>query len=237
LAIIIREEKMLPNGLKTVVKSYISDISPLPGHLRKKAEENDALIQAKVKEIEEDLDKLGLFSYKGKPGVLRLWYAFGTRLGFVDEMDLSASAKRYVWRAIYDHSTKLYDRTEPISVRLRDLPTSNDLRYSYIIGKLDWEFVNGAGSWRTWVDLLDSIVIREDPRIIQWIKRLQDVTPLRTGFLRSLSKAIRNSLRDRITSELDDSDLSRILDEIYEIALNDYAPDGWDSSAPRRFKP
>lgn len=39
-------------------------------------------------------------------------------------------------------------------------------------------------------------------------------------------EAIRNRLRNRGTSELDDNDLFRILDEIYESALKDYIPEG-----------
>ena len=41
MAIIIRESKRLPNGEVTTVKKYISDISPLTGDLRRKAEEYD----------------------------------------------------------------------------------------------------------------------------------------------------------------------------------------------------
>jgi len=52
LAIIIREEVTLPNGKKTKVKTYISDISPLPGNLRRKADENDEMIKTKIREIE-----------------------------------------------------------------------------------------------------------------------------------------------------------------------------------------
>ncbi len=216
MAIIIREEKTLPNGVKTVVKSYISDISPLPGHLRRKADENDEMIKSKVHKIEEDLEGLGLFNFKGKTGVLKLWYEFGSRLKFIENMNLSSSAKQHIWRAIYDHTKKLYDKTEPIPKRLKDRPMYNDIKYSFQISKFDWAFVRTAGSWRTWVDFLDSTVMREDHRIIQWIASIQEKTSLKTGFLRILRRAISEKFRNTITSELSETDLYRTLNEIYE---------------------
>jgi hypothetical protein len=222
MAIIIREERELPNGEKVVVKSYISDIFPLPGELRKKAEENDVLIATKVRMIEEELEELGLFSLRGKPGVLELWYAFGKRLSFIDGLDLSGNAKRYVWRAIYDHSTKLYDPHEPMPQRIRERPEYNDIRYSHIIGKLDWDFVRTAGGWRIWVDFLDSEIMREDMRIIKWIKHLQDKAPRTGGYLIHLRKAISDRFRNVVTLDYDEGRLFQILDETHQIALDEY---------------
>jgi hypothetical protein len=223
MAIIIREEQELPNHERVVVKSYISDISPLPGNLRKKAEENDVIIAAKIRMIENELEEMGLLQLKGKPGVLRLWYAFGTRLSFIDELELTGKAKRYVWRAIYDHMTKLYNPQEPMPQRIKDRPEYNDIRYSYIIGKLDWDFVRAAGNWRTWVDFLDSEVMRDDPRIIEWIKLLQTKAPRTGGYLIHLRRAISERFRNIITSEYDESKLFQILDEIHQIALEEFS--------------
>ncbi|MHA1907078.1 MAG: hypothetical protein ACW98Y_07275 [Candidatus Thorarchaeota archaeon] len=200
----------------------MSDTSPLPGELRKKAEENDVLIATNVRMIEEELEELGLFNLIGKPGVLELWYAFGKRLSFIDELDLSGNAKRYVWRAIYDHSIKLYNPHEPIPQRIKDRPEYNDIRYSYIIGKLDWNFVRTAGGWRSWVDFLDSEVMREDMRIVEWIKRLQEIGPRTGGYLIDLRKAISERFRNVVTSDYDADRLFQILDETHQIALKEY---------------
>jgi len=212
LAIIIREEVTLPNGKKTKVKTYISDISPLPGNLRRKADENDEMIKTKIREIERELEDLGLFKLKGRHGVIKLWYEFGSRLDFIDEMNLSSSAWKQIWRAIYDHTEKLYDRTEPTPSRF----WYNEIRYSYHIGKFDRDFVKTAGTWRDWIDFLDSTALREDYRIIEWIASLQKRESMRTDFLRNLRRAISGKFRNTVTSELPDELLYQDLNEIFD---------------------
>lgn len=212
MAIIIREEVLLPNGKKAKVKTYISDISPLPGYLRRKADENDEMIKTRIREIESELDDLGLFRLKGKPGVLKLWYEFGSRLDFIDDMNLSSSARKQIWHAIHDHTEKLYDKTESIPSRF----WYNEIRYSYHIGRLDWSFVETAGTWRTWIDFLDSTALSEDPRIIEWIASLQTREPMKTNFLRILRRAISEKFRNTVTSELSEEVLYQVLNEIYE---------------------
>ncbi len=212
MAIIIREEVTLPNGKKTKVKTYISDLSPLPGNLRRKADENDEMLKTKIREIERELEDLGLFKLKGRHGVNKLWYEFGSRLDFIDDMNLSSSARKQIWRAIYDHTEKLYDKNEPT-------PSTfwyNEIRYSYHIGKFDWDFVKTAGTWRDWIDFLDSTALREDHRIIEWIASLQKRESMRTDFLRILRRAISGKFRNIVTSELSDEVLYQALNEIFD---------------------
>lgn len=45
MAIIIREEKVLPKWVRSIVRHYISDFSPLPGRLCRAAEANARLIE------------------------------------------------------------------------------------------------------------------------------------------------------------------------------------------------
>ncbi len=220
MAIIIREFKKLPNGEFVTVKQYISDISPLTGNLRKKAEEYDLLIEEKVREIEEEVDKLGLFGLRNRHQVLQLWYEFGKRLKFVDELELSPTARKFIWRAIYDHTKKLYDPTGELPVRLVRAPTTSNLSYAYHIGSMDWQFVKAAGNWTAWVEFLDSEVMRKDSRIINWIKELQERGPLQGGFLRLLNKTIRRRFNKIETHSLSDEKLVEILDETLEEALS-----------------
>jgi len=220
MAIIIRESKSLPNGEVAIVKQYISDISPLTGDLRKKAEEYDLLIEKKVVDIEEEIDKLNLFELRNRPQVLKLWYEFGKRLKFIDDFELSPTAMKYIWRAIYDHTKKLYDHPREIPVRLLRAPTTSNLSYSYLIGNMDWEFVNAAGNWTAWVEFLDSEVIRNDKRIQKWIKDLQVRVPLQGGFLRILNRTIRRNFDGIDAPSLPNDGLVAKLEEILEEALS-----------------
>jgi hypothetical protein len=223
MVIIIREEKRLPNGVLTSVIRYMSDFSPIQGSHRKRAEENDKIIHSKVEKMEEELESKGLLELRGKPGVIKLWYAVGEHLSFVDDLELTPTARKYVWRAIYDHSKELYDKNESIPVRLEERPTTCNLRYAYIIAKnFKWDFVRSAGNWTAWVEFLDSIVMRKDERIINWIRKLQEQTPLRGGFLRKLNRAIRRRLKGIVTTEIINEELGEILDSVYETALIEY---------------
>jgi hypothetical protein len=220
MAIIIRESKTLPNGEVATVKQYISDISPLTGNLRKKAEEYDLLIEKKVEDIEEELDKLGLFELRNRPQVLQLWYEFGKRLTFINDFELSPTAKKFIWRAVYDHTKKLYDHPRELPIRLLRAPTTSNLSYAYLIGSMDWEFVNAAGNWTAWVEFLDSEVIRNDKRIQNWIRDLQVRGPLQGGFLRVLNRTIRRRFDGIDTPSLPDEGLIEILEETLEDALS-----------------
>ena len=80
LAIIIREAKKIPTGETVTVKQDISDISPLTGDLRKKAEEYDSQIAKMLSSIETELEQLSLFDLRGRPQVLKLWYEFDSAL-------------------------------------------------------------------------------------------------------------------------------------------------------------
>ncbi len=219
MAIIIRESKTLPNGEVATVNQYISDL-PLTGDLRKKAEEYDLIIEKKVGEIEDDLDKRGLFELRNRPHVLQLWYEFGMRLKFIDDFELSPTAKKFIWRAIYDHTKKLYDQPREIPVRLLRAPTTSNLSYAYLIGNMDWDFVNAAGNWTAWVEFLDSEVIRNDKRIQNWIKDLQVRGPLQGGFLRILNRTIRRNFDGIDAPSLPNDDLATKLEKILEEALS-----------------
>jgi len=127
-------------------------------------------------------------------------------------MNLSSSAWKQIWRAIYDHTEKLYDRTEPTPSRF----WYNEIRYSYHIGKFDRDFVKTAGTWRDWIDFLDSTALREDYRIIEWIASLQKRESMRTDFLRNLRRAISGKFRNTVTSELPDELLYQDLNEIFD---------------------
>jgi len=155
---------------------------------------------------------------RGRPQVLQLWYEFGSRLDFINDFKLSPTAKKFIWRAIYDHTKKLYNHSGDIPIRFLRAPSTSEISYAYMIGSMEWHFVNSAGNWTAWVEFLDSEVMRTDNRIIEWIKDLQVKTPLQGGFLRELNKAIRRRFSGVDTQSMDDSELIKILEHIFEKA-------------------
>ncbi len=220
MAIIIREKKELPNREIVTVKRYISDFSPLTGDLRKKAEEYDEIIKKKVREIESDTEIIKLIEkYRNRSHAIRMWYPVGKRLDFIEKFELSPTARKFVWRAIYDHTQKIYDKPRELPVRLLRAPTTSNLSYAYLIGRMDWEFVDAAGNWTAWVEFLDSEAIRNDKRIQNWIRDLQIQGPLQGGFLRILNKAIRRIFDGIDTPSLPNDRLIEKLEETLKEAL------------------
>ena len=217
MPIIILDKVKIPDGSEIVVKRYISEKSPLTNDLKQQAEKNDGIIEAKMREIEQEMKREGYIQLKGKKGgVIQLWYEVGTRLAFVDSLELDTISRKFVWRAIFDHAGALYDHTESMSIRARERPLNSHFRYCYLIGKKPWSLVKSAGNWTAWVEFFDSIAIREDDRIVYWIDKIHEKIPNTPNWLRILNKAIRNDLRNLDTSVLSETELISRLDRVFE---------------------
>jgi hypothetical protein len=221
LVIIVNETVELPNGTTEKIRKYITDDPFLTGELMKKAKENDKLIETKMREIEGEIDSMGLLERKGKRNVLPLWYEVGKRLDFVDKMELTPRARKFVWRALHDHAGGLYDHASKTPVRVIERPTTSHFHYCYIIGKKPWQFVESAGTWTDWYEFMDSIAMRKDERIIRWIDRNQSRAPQDSRWLRKLNVGIRNRLAKKETDVFSDDELYSILDEVFMQTFGD----------------
>jgi hypothetical protein len=219
MTVIVREQRKI-GGKELVVKIYKSKHFVTQAE-KNQAEKLDHFIEARMKEIVRELKEKGLVELKGKKGVVKLWYEVGKCLSFVmDKAVVPEDDREFIWQALYDHSGEL----NPGKSRV-DRPESNYFRYCYNLAQLEWDLVRLGGDWTSWVEFFDSKRIREDRRIIDWLisrsrekpseKWLKFMKGARQDWIRRLTKPIRHRFQNRATTELNDEELFRELDEIF----------------------
>lgn len=215
MAVIIREDRFI-DGRSEKVKVFKTK-RLLTGELREQAEKLDEFLSKKMKEMEEEMKETGLLKLKGKKGaVLKLWYEVGKRLDFImDTSFVSAEDREYVWRAIYDHTTRL--APGPLTERARRDPATSHFSYCYQLSRFPWEFVDSAGDWTSWSEFFDRRETRDDPRIIEWLakKAKENSVSGRQNWLRPLTKAIHKEFEKKDTSVFSIDQLYQRLEKIF----------------------
>lgn len=214
MSVIIREEQEV-NGKLMTFKTFKPG-GVLTGDDRRKAERIDQEISSNMKKIEDEIEKMGLFSLKGKGGVVKLWYEIGKRLSFIDKLDLNSDERRYIWRALYDHSKKL--APGPVGKRAsdKDRMENSHFSYCYKLGKLPEETVLSA-DWTAWSEFFDR-AISMDERILQWLSsKSSKKAGARQDWLRALTKEVGYEFANVDTkNSWKDKELHAKLNEIYK---------------------
>jgi hypothetical protein len=223
MAVIIRERRTL-GGVETDGVRVFKSERPVTAIAQEQAERLDGQLAAEMTTIQKDLRSSGLLDKRGKAGVLELWWELGRRLQFLDSLEVSpAEDRKYIWRALYDHGGELI----PGDGRSRAERYENShFRYCYLLGRFDWPFVRAAGDWTSWVEFFDSSRIRQDERIIGWLKARSHDTPTaawkeftqgtRQAWFRLLAKAIRNRFKTRDSTVLSEVELNSELDDVFD---------------------
>ena len=189
------------------------------------AKRNDRIIKQRMRQIAAEMREAGLLKSKGKPGVLRLWWEVGRRLGFLSEIDVGDERDRiWLWRALYDHAGSLNPtRSGRLPVRVRHSPRNSYFRYMAMLGQLEWSVAQAIGDWSSWVELCDSRCFN-DGRLVTWfvnrtrspnspLKRLERARNHRNLF-RKLAKAIRHRFHMSDMSVFDENELYAELDAL-----------------------
>ena len=120
-------------------------------------------------------------------------------------------------KAVYDNSSRI----RPGSGRADRLRNAH-LFYCYLIASFPWDVVQASGTWTEWVEFLDSKRIREDPRIVEWfVQRKVMAHRMNRGisreqWFRSITRTIRNELRQIDTTVLEKNELFEKLDKLLE---------------------
>ncbi len=215
MAIVVREDREIRGKLFKNVKVYKPG-----GYLTKKDKERadsiDSKLESEFKKMERDLKKKGLLALRGKRGkVVELWWEVGKRLSFIDDFNLDEDEYKLIWVAIYYHAGKL--APGPLSKRAERSPETSHFAYCYRLGKFSKDVVMSQ-DWTAWYEFFDSEVIRNDSRIIEWLnKKIKEEFSggSRQNWLRKLTKAIRNSLKNTDTKYWSKEELEGRLEEIF----------------------
>jgi len=216
LAVKIKETRMIQGEKIDGVIVYKSD-TLVTKEEQEKADKLDQVLSVELKKIEKEMRNKGFLKLKGKKGeVLRLWYEVGSMLKPVlDNLDIPSKDMNYVYRAIYDHAGNL--SPGPITIRALRRPKDSHFSYCCKLDQFTWDFVNKAGDWTSWSELFDSTLFKSDRRMIEWLATKQiHAKGSQQNWLRPLTKAIRNKLKDVDTKVLNNEELYTKLDKIYE---------------------
>lgn len=190
---------------------------------KKRADELDKFLRKRIVEIEERLFEEDLMKLKGRPGVIKLWYSVGIELRNLwnevkGTFKLPDTLITVFMKAVYDNSRKI----KPGSGRADRLRNSH-FYYCYLIAGFRWDAVVASGTWTEWVEFLDSRRIRDDHRIIEWFAERRIVKTrsqhcTREQWFRSITRKIRNELRNIDTTVLERDELFQRLDGILKSA-------------------
>jgi len=215
MPVIIRESRKIAGKVYDNIKVYKTD-RPLTTEAKKQAEELDDFLSTKLSDILNDIKKKDLLKLKNKPGVLRLWYEVGKNLTFINDTSIiPAEDRKYIWRAIYDHAKEL--KPGKLNVRAVERPENSHFAYCYNLSKYSWDFIKNAGNWTAWVEFFDSLVIRKDNRIIEWLGTIQNFsTGSKQNWLRKLTRKIRRDFKNIDTKVFSDSELDKKLLECFK---------------------
>lgn len=221
MAVIIRQPRPIGDEVREV-PVYLST-RPVGEAQREQARRLDDELSARMAKVTEEVRAGGWLELKGRPGVVRLWWEVGRRIGaFVHDVDVGPEQDRqFVWRAMYDHAPELV----PGKIGARaDRLLNSHFYYCYLLGRYDWARVQAFGDWTSWVEVFDSERIRRDPRIADWMtERATAGSPEwtafmkgnRMGWFRPLAKAIRARFDNRDTTGLGAGELYGELDEVF----------------------
>lgn len=188
---------------------------------KKKADELDEFLKKKIVEIEEKLVKKDLIKLKGKPGVIELWFTVGVELRKLwtevkSKFKLPDTLITVFMKAVYDNSRKL-----KLGSGRADRLRNSHFYYCYLVAGFPWDTVEQSGTWTEWAEFLDSRRIRDDPRIVEWFDDRRVVKSrskhwTREKWFRSITRAIRNKLRNIDTTVLERDELFQRLDGILD---------------------
>jgi hypothetical protein len=224
-------------------KSYPSIEIVTPAKI-KEAKSQDIKIKEKVCGIEDNARKKSLLKLKGgKTDIVKLYHYVGTELKpFVESLELNNNDKQYLWGAINFHAKEL--KMEGTSRLDRDRGHRNSWKNSI---KLAGYSQNDAFEldWGNWVELFDTTLAQNDPRIIDWIisTKRQKYDEEKDGSLQRWFRILRKALTEQIskgvkldTTYLNLKELHAELEEALDTVESDFKSNR-DEVAKRKAVP
>lgn len=166
------------------------------------AELQDKKLKKKICEIEDNARKKSLLKNKGKKkDVVKLYYYVGSELKpFIESLKLNPQDKKYIWGAINFHAKILKVDGK---VRLdRDRGHGNTWKYCIRLAGYSKEDVFEL-DWTQWVELFDTTLAQNDPRIIDWIisTKRENFDKNKDGGLQDWFRILRKSVTERISKK------------------------------------
>lgn len=219
MAVIVRTTLIDEQGKEQTTIQYRCIRPPTQEDIRQ-AKKLDLFLNKRMEEIQDKLKEKRLL--ETRLGNLSRWHALGTELAiFIDDSSIvpveDRVQDRYIWEAIGQHSPDDLHPGKKAS-NSKNVGTDRDhFRLCYLVATFqnDLKKAKKQGTWRDWVELLESKSILQDERILNWLRiKLRNCPDLK---LRPIARMLRHRLKDMYTQVLSDRE------------LNDYLDDGWNN--------
>ncbi len=224
MAVIVRQTTDFEGKRHRAVKIYRS-VRPVTNEMKAQAQRLDGVLSKRMRDITDEMRRTGLLALRGKAGVLPLWHAVGKRLAFVDDPTVvppeDRAEDRYVWEALWYHAAGL----APGGAKKSAGTDRDHWRMCYrLAGQGSLETVEAVGTWRDWVELLESPFVNADRRILEWIGQKMKRAPKRV--LRQLTRALRDNFKNRETGDvLSGEELAQEMEACWEgVCVADQGP-------------
>ncbi len=195
MAILVRT--LLDNGKVQI--SYPSIEIVTPARI-KDAKVVDLKIKEKVCSIEDNARKKSLLQLKGgKKDIVKLYHYVGSELKpFIESLNLNNNDKQYLWGAINFHSKELKMEGTYRLDKYRGHRNSwkNSIKLAGYSKDDAFEL-----DWGNWVELFDTTLAQNDPRIIDWIisTKREKYDKDKDGSLRGWFRILRKALTEQIS--------------------------------------
>ena len=195
MAILVRT--LLDNGKVQI--SYPSIEIVTPARI-KDAKVVDLKIKEKVCSIEDNARKKSLLQLKGgKKDIVKLYHYVGSELKpFIESLNLNNNDKQYLWGAINFHSKELKMEGTYRLDKYRGHRNSwkNSIKLAGYSENDAFEL-----DWGNWVELFDTTLAQNDPRIIDWIisTKREKYDKDKDGSLRGWFRILRKALTEQIS--------------------------------------
>ena len=197
MAILVRT--LLDNGKFQI--SY-SSVEIIPPAKIKEAKVQDIKIKKKICDIEDNARKKSLLKLKGKKkDVVKLYHYVGSQLNpFIKSLKLNLDDKKYFWGAVNFHAKELKLEGK---IRLdRDRGHGNTWAYCCKLATYSEKDAFEL-DWTQWVELFDTTLAQNDPRIIDWIlsTKRKNFDKEKDGGLQDWFRILRKSITERISKK------------------------------------
>ncbi len=162
----------------------------------------DKKLKKKICEIEDNAQKKSLLEKKGKKkDAVKLYHYVGSQLKpFIASLKLNPQDKKFIWGAINFHAKVLKLDGK---VRLdRDRGHGNTWKYCIRLAGYSEDDAFEL-DWTQWVELFDTTLAQDDPRIIDWIicTKRKNFDKDKDGGLQEWFRILRKSVTERISKK------------------------------------
>lgn len=152
-------KKQVESKGKIIIEDRFAGSDLLQKGVLEKARNVDNILKEKMGELQKDAKIIN------EKNILKKYWLIGTKLNFIDSLNLSQDDLILIWNPILEYSGTL--KPSDLTPERASNPKRNQFRKYYLLGKIPWGLVSKGKTWANWSELFESEVFLQDPTIMQ----------------------------------------------------------------------